>query len=294
MTKHQKNNTSVDSDDLQALFDSMVGVPAEKPRLGVIAASAKDDSDDLQALFDAVAGSFEDAAPAPCDDATQAQAEAVHAATDASPAPSTGGPQSDAIFQKLGQMTRQVHDTLRELGYDSSLPQAAEAIPDTRERLAYIAQMTGQAVSRVLNATDIAMPLQARVGDSAEALRTQWDKAFANDLPVDQFKQLASETRQFLDAATDDSRATHAQLTEIIMAQAFQDLTGQVIKKVVTLAQTLETRLLEVLIETAPEGKKPARTGDGLLNGPVIGRRGRDDGVNDHSQVEDLLDSLGF
>lgn len=297
MTKHMKFDATSDSDDLQALFDSMAGVPAEKPRLEIIDAAAAegDDSDDLQALFDSVAGSFGDLAPGEA--AGHGEISQADEATDG--ATSKSGPpgvemQSDAMFQKIGQMTRQVHDSLRELGYDSSLQQAAEAIPDARERLAYIAQMTEQAASRVLNATDIAIPLQARVRESADALRTQWDQAFANALSVEQFKELAGATRQFLAAATDDSRATHAQLSEIMMAQDFQDLTGQVIKKVVVLAQTLEAQLLEVLIETAPEGKKPVRKEDGLLNGPVIQSEGRDDVVNSQAQVDDLLESLGF
>lgn len=297
MTKHMKFDATGDSDDLQALFDSMAGVPAEKPRLQIIDASAADgdDSDDLQALFDSVAGSFGDLAPGePVAHADVSQVGEAAAGATATSAPPVAGTQSDAMFQKIGQMTRQVHDSLRELGYDSALQQAAEAIPDAREHLAYIAQMAEQAASRVLNATDIAMPLQARVTESADALRTQWDQAFANALSVEQFKELAGATRQFLAAATDDSRSTHAQLTEIMMAQNFQDLTGQVIKKVVVLAQTLEAQLLEVLIETAPEGKKPVRKEDSLLNGPVIQSGGRDDVVSSQTQVDDLLESLGF
>ena len=90
-----------------------------------------------------------------------------------------------------------------------------------------------------------------------------------------------------------DSRATNTQLTEIMMAQDFQDLTGQVIKRVIDLAQRLESQLLEVLIESMPPERKN-ESASGLLNGPVINADGRDDVVSSQEQVDDLLESLGF
>ncbi|MDR0634762.1 MAG: protein phosphatase CheZ, partial [Azoarcus sp.] len=97
----------------------------------------------------------------------------------------------------------------------------------------------------------------------------------------------------FLGTAAEGSRAIDAQLLEIMMAQDFQDLTGQVIKKVVEMAQSLESQLLEILIEVAPEGIRAEKTGS-LLNGPVINAAGRDDVVTSQGQVDDLLESLGF
>lgn len=295
MAKRMKFDESGDSDDLQALFDSIASVP-EKPKLEVIAAAVADDgadSDDLQALFDAVAGEFA-AAPeaAPAAEAVAPEAPAIEAA---SAATAPGDEHScEVVYKRLGQMTRKVHDALRELGFDQSLQSVAEAMPDARERLNYIAQMTEQAASRVLNSTDIAKPLQDRVESGANELKSQWDKVFANQMSADEFKALAARTRDFLGKTAEDSRATNAQLTEIMMAQDFQDLTGQVIKKVVAMAQQLETQLLEVLIETAPNDKKPVRKEDGLMNGPVITAEGRDDVVSSQEQVDDLLESLGF
>lgn len=279
MAKKPKFEPSGDADDLQSLFDSMAGATSDRPRLEVIDAKVADGSEphDLQALFDSVAESFDDTAVG-----------------SESPAVETGAMQGDALYRKLGQLTRQVHESLRELGHDSSLEQAAEAIPDACERLNHIAQTTEQAVSRVLNATDIAMPIQDRVGGRADTLRAQWDRVLANELSVDEFTQLGSQTRDYLGAVADDSRATHAQLTEIMIAQDFQGLTGQVFKKVVALAQALETQLLEVLIETAPEGKKPRRKDDSLLNGPMINGEGRKDVVISPAQVDALLERLGF
>lgn len=282
MAKRPKFDEAGDSDDLQALFDSIASAPA-KPKLEVM--EPKDtggDNDELQALFDAVAEEFGGAAPG---------AEPAAEATD-------GGEGStehscDAVFTRIGQMTRQVHDTLRQLGYDHALQEAAEAIPDARQRLNYIAQMTEQAASRVLNATDIAKPIQDKLQADAQALQDKWNRLFANQLSVDEFKALAGETRGFLGGVVEGSRATNEQLLEIMMAQDFQDLTGQVIKRVVEMAQALESQLLQVLLEVVPAEKRTSQH-SGLMNGPVVSTEGRDDVVTSQGQVDDLLESLGF
>lgn len=283
MTRKQKADESGDSDDLQALFDSIAaGASMSEPETPPAAAEddppAGGDDESLQALFDEVSSAFQ---------AAQAAGEIP---AGAEPAAAEGGGE---VFNRIGQMARQVHDTLRALGLDSeALTDAVQGIPDARQRLSYIAHMTEQAASRVLNATDVAKPLQEKMQSDAQSLEERWNRLFGNELSVDEFKALAEETRSFLGQVRTTSEATNAQLLEIMMAQDFQDLTGQVIKKVVDLAQTLESELLQLLIETMPEDKRPARK-EGLLNGPVIDA-GRSDVVNTQEQVDDLLDSLGF
>lgn len=280
MAKRLKFDESGDSDDLQALFDSMSGTPAATipaPRLEVVSpAGGRGDDDELQALFDTVSSDY----------------SSTHEEQPAGIATGTAH-SSNAVFNRIGVMTRQLHDTLRELGYDRNLQEAAHAIPDARQRLTYIAEMTEQAASKVLNATDIAKPIQDRAEAGAAALRSRWDKLYANQLNPDEFRLLAGETREFLGSVVSGSRETNAQLMEIMMAQDFQDLTGQVIKKVVDLAQGLEQQLLQVLIEAMPADIK-ADAPDGLMNGPVINAVGRDDVVSNQEQVDDLLESLGF
>lgn len=167
-----------------------------------------------------------------------------------------------------------------------------QGIPDARQRLTYIAQTTEQAASRVLNATDTAKPLQDALTNGAADLEARWNKLYANQLSVDEFKQLAGETRSFLSEVKTSSHSTGEQLMEIMMAQDFQDLTGQVITKVVDLAQQLEAQLLQLLIETMPEERRAANP-DGLKNGPAIDPTAADV-VTTQEQVDDLLDSLGF
>ena len=290
MTRKQNTGANVDSDELQALFDSIASAPAAvpEPPAASPATDSSGDDEELQALFDSVSAGFE---------ASGQGAAAGAARSDAPPAAAVeeAGADSgeDKVFNRIGQMTRQVHEFLRALGSDSSLHEAVLAMPDARQRLNYISQMTEQAASRVLNATDIARPMQERTQQGAQALRTRWDRLFANELSVDEFKALANDTRNFLGEVDTTSQRTGEQLHEIMMAQDFQDLTGQVIKRVVDLAQTLERELLGVLLEVTPPEKLDQKHA-GLMNGPVIDAKDRDDVVSTQEQVDDLLDSLGF
>jgi chemotaxis protein CheZ len=278
MAKPIKFDESGDSQDLQALFDTIASGPA--PAAPMPEPDTSGDCDDLQALFDSVS-----------DQVAESDAAAESGATLDIGIGEDAGP--DAMFNRIGHMARKLHDSIRELGYDKALEDSARQIPDARERLAYIAQMTEQAASRVLNAVDIAQPAQNELEQRTKALGARWDKMFANQLSVDEFKALAADTRGFFAAAPTVISVTNAQLTEITLAQDFQDLTGQVIKKVVEVVQGFETQLLQVLIEAMPEERK-AEAPAGLMNGPVINAAGRGDVVTSQAQVDDLLESLGF
>ncbi|MDD2663358.1 MAG: protein phosphatase CheZ [Dechloromonas sp.] len=274
-----------DSADLEALFDSIAATfepaPAAAPApvaAPAAAIAATSDSDDLQALFDSVA----------------AETEAKAAVTVEAVATGETWPQQEAVFNRIGHMARTLHDTLGQLGYDKLIANTVSAIPDAKDRLAYVANLTEQAACRVLNATDIAGPLVDELENGAQGLAQRWDRAFASQLTTADFRQLAIDTRGFLkEQLPQKTAATHAQLTEIMMAQDFQDLTGQVIKKIVALAQELETGLMAALLELAPEAKKTGEVAS-LMNGPVINAEGRTDVVVNQEQVDDLLDSLGF
>jgi chemotaxis protein CheZ len=284
MAKKMKFDDSGDSDDLQALFDSIAAVPAI-PRLEVVAAvGATGDSDDLQALFEAVAHDFQ-GTPA----AIAREEEACSSSVEPPPQANLAG---DDVFRRVGHMARELHDAMHELGYDRMLEQTARAIPDARQRLSYIAQMTEQAASRVLNATDVAKPIQEHLESRAQVLGAQWAKAYAGEISVQEFKALGDDTRGFLAEVPEGARATNEQLMEIMMAQDFQDLTGQVIKKVVEMAQSLEDKLVHLLVEVTPEELRSSA--EGLLNGPVINAAGRTDVVTTQGQVDELLESLGF
>jgi chemotaxis protein CheZ len=268
----KKAAASNDSDELESLFDSIV---SEKKPPPVVSSKAvpKNDEADLESLFDSIVADNK-------------------AASKPAPAAASGVVIADeSVFNEIGHLTRTLHDSLRDLGFDKNLQKAASAIPDARDRLNYIATMTQAAAERVLNATESAQPIVEKIESGAKDLAAEWQKMFDNKLDVGQFKQLAMQTHAYLTEVPKQTRQTNASLTEIMMAQDFQDLTGQVIKKVMDVTQNLEKQLLELLINNAPPDVKVDTS---LLNGPVVNAAGRTDVVTNQKQVDDLLESLGF
>jgi chemotaxis protein CheZ len=207
------------------------------------------------------------------------------------------GRAQEELLTRVGQMTRSLHDSLRGLGFDKLIARAAHDIPDARDRLDYVARMTEQAAQRVLNATEAASPLQEDIGAGAASLAQAWRAVEDAALPA-ACSELAGRTVAFLERAGAASDATRQHLLDIMMAQDFQDLTGQVIRKVTELAHGLEQQLVQLLVDYAPaEMRREAADdgdGDGLLNGPQIKPEGNPDVVAGQEQVDDLLDSLGF
>lgn len=199
---------------------------------------------------------------------------------------------SDEGYTELGHLVRQLHETLRELGYDRSLQDMVGELPETQDRLSYIATLTEQAATRTLNAIEVAIPLQEDMAREASALAEE-QRTLAN-APAESMARWNAKAADFLEQLPDRTQATNAQLQEIMLAQDFQDLTGQVIKKVTVLAKTMEQQLVHILLLSSPPGKQSKTGGDGLLNGPVVKKEGRSDIVNNQKDVDDLLDSLGF
>lgn len=212
--------------------------------------------------------------------------------TDGAISQPVGADSAEQLVNRIGHLTRQMREGMRELGLDKGIARAAEAIPNARDRLNYVAQMTERAAERALNAIDVAQPIQEDLSRQAQGLTQRWDHWFGSSLELDQARELVVDTRGYLATVPVQASATNAQLMEIMMAQDFQDLTGQVIKKMMDVIKDMETQLLQLLIDNAPPEKRQ-EAGSGLLNGPQI-KRGTADVVDDQEQVDDLLASLGF
>lgn len=199
---------------------------------------------------------------------------------------------NEEFLSRIGHMTRALHESLRGLGLDKLIEKAASDIPDARDRLDYVARLSEDAAQKVLNATDAASPLQDQIAGDARQLSASWNGLLAAGASDQQWRALAQQTVAALDGASAGTSQTKAHLMDIMMAQDFQDLTGQVIKKVTSIAQNLEKQLVQMLIDFAPEQMKK-EIDNGLLNGPQIDPT-RENVVADQEQVDDLLDSLGF
>lgn len=200
--------------------------------------------------------------------------------------PHQGGTACVEVFQQIGSITRLLHDTLAQLGVMPSLQLAAEGLPDARSRLNYIATKTAQAADKVLTSVD-----QAKVEQAHIAAQT---RGLAQALVADPVKAVASGA--VLNFVTDVEARTQAidgHLTDIMMAQDFHDLTGQVVAKVVTLANELEDSLVKLLVQVVPPEQRQ-KVDLSLLHGPVVDPAGRSDVVSNQGEVDDLLASLGF
>jgi chemotaxis protein CheZ len=198
----------------------------------------------------------------------------------------------DEVLSRIGHMTRALHESLRGLGLDKLIERAASEIPDARDRLDYVARLSEQAAQKVLNATDAASPLQDRIDQQASTLTASW-QALLDGTGEGDWRTLAATTIEHMNQAKADAAATRSHLMDIMMAQDFQDLTGQVISRVTAIAQGLEQQLVEVLVDYAPAEIK-AELDNSLLNGPQIKPEGNNEVVSNQGQVDDLLDSLGF
>lgn len=251
-----------------------------------MSAVADNETEDLEALFDQIAaGRAADEAPA-----------AVVAAASDAPVASVGEAPADGepydIFHRVGQLTRNLHDALRELGYDKNIDAAVGKLPDARARLTYIANLTGQAAEKALSKAELGAGIQQQIETDARALGKKWEDVFAGRMSVDEFKLHAEATRGFLNGLPERTSQASALFTDIMLAQDFHDLTGQVINKIVGIAQNLEDQLVKLLLDTTPPEAREQVESEWLA-GPVIDTK-RDDVVNNQGQVDDLLASLGF
>jgi len=193
---------------------------------------------------------------------------------------------SDEVFQQLGTITRLLHDTLTQVGVMPKLQLATEGLPDARSRLSYIAVKTAEAANKVLNSVDRAKEDQAAI---AQATRSM-----AAAIVADPVKAVASgAVFNFVQDIEARTAKVDAHLTDIMMAQDFHDLTGQVVAKVVKLANDLEDSLVKLLVQVVPPEHRE-KVDASVLNGPVVNPEGRTDVVSDQGEVDDLLASLGF
>lgn len=248
-----------------------------------------DVEDDLEALFDEISSQRQES-PAPAAAAVEAVAAPIAASTHmlgATPDDLAEKP----MFERLGGIVRLLHDSLRELGYDRSLSDVATEITDAQGRLEYVATLTEQAANKVLNAIDIGMPEQDALSKHAKDMDMRWSQLFEGKLSVDEFKTLANDSRSFSSRVAEATEAEKARLLDIMMAQDFQDITGQLIKKIVNITHKAESELAQLLRDNAPPEVKAAHTEKpvdtssvDLMAGPAV--------PGGHAMAQDDVDSL--
>ena len=274
-----------EAEDLEALFDSIADnrVASEVDAPPAAQPAAASHEDELEALFDSIA------------DGQHASAPEVPVMQESEPEPAANetlnpGEPAD-LYAQVGRCTRHLHDSMRELGYDQSLMQSTTEMSSARDRLEYVADLTEKAAVKVLNAVDEGMPDEENLLKESRALSASWDQMFEGKLSVEEFKALAEQSRQFALLAAQTAERQKARMMEIMMAQDFQDITGQIIKKIVGITQAHEQELMKILRDNAPDhlpAKQEAKPVE-LMAGPDVPRNAlaQDD-------VDNLLADLGF
>lgn len=193
---------------------------------------------------------------------------------------------SPEVFQQLGTITRTLHDTMQRLGVMPKLQVATDGLPDARSRLNYIATKTAAAADKVLNSVDQAKAEHAGISKATQEL--------AAAIVADPVRAVASgAVMNFVKDVETRTQSIDGHLTDIMLAQDFHDLTGQVVAKVVTLANDLEDSLVKLLVQVVPPDQRE-KVDPNILQGPVVSPEGRTDVVTNQGEVDDLLASLGF
>jgi chemotaxis protein CheZ len=209
-------------------------------------------------------------------------------------------PINSELFAEIGKLTRQLHDSLNNFQLDSRLNDLATAdIPDAKERLSFVITLTEEAANKTMDVVESIFPIVDNLAEQVRDVNPLWTKLMNNEINLDEFKGLCADIDTLLTTTGKETQRIHSLMTDVLMAQDFQDLTGQVIRKVIDLVHEVEESLISMLTAFGITAEQPKESvlpkrGDNLVEGPIVNKENRNDVVEDQDDVDDLLSSLGF
>lgn len=205
------------------------------------------------------------------------------------------------MFEQIGELTRELHEALLSFNDDTRLVDiAGQDLPDAKNRLNYVIEMTDKAANTTMDAVDYCLPIADKLIDDLDTLTPSWEGLMTRNLELGDFKILCHSIDQLFTHSKGSAVDLRNKLTEILMAQEFQDLTGQMINKVIDLVQEVESKLVVILTvcskqtELAESSSKEIQPKNIEAEGPIMNAESRSDVVNGQDDVDDLLSSLGF
>ncbi|KPD24709.1 MULTISPECIES: protein phosphatase CheZ [Idiomarina] len=210
---------------------------------------------------------------------------------------------NDKLFTSVGQLTRDLHEALQDFQLDPRIVQMTEDdLPDAQNRLQYVIQKTEDAANRTMDAVEACLPMADDMHQRVESVMPVWNRLMSNDIQLNEFKSLCHEVDDVLKRCGENMPQVHGLMTEVLMAQDYQDITGQVIRRVIQLVEDVEKNLIELLkIFGKEEARREAEKAESSkqksaseAEGPIIDADKRDDVVGGQDEVDDLLSSLGF
>ena len=204
------------------------------------------------------------------------------------------------LFQEMGRLTRELHEAMKNFTMSDHIAELAEEeIPDAKERLNHVITMTEQAADKTLTAVEAGLPLSENIQKCASELHDKWQSFQNRDLSVEEFRELVNELDGFFPLLSGDAKTLNKHMSDIMMAQDFQDLTGQIIRRVINLVRDVEESLVEMIKVSggADAGENKVEKVEKDIKGEgthVPGTNKSADIVESQDDVDDLLSSLGF
>ena len=203
------------------------------------------------------------------------------------------------LFQNVGRLTRNLHDTVNSIGADADGAgfDGAE-FPDARERLNHVIKLTEDSANTTLSVVEGTIPIVQDCEKHAAELLERWEKLCKKEMAFDKFRELSADIQCFLTEVQGTTGDLESRLNEVLVAQGFQDLTGQMIRQVIKLVDDIEERLVQLVSDAGgvriEDRPKPVDDKSWMAGeGPQLPSAG--DGVlKSQDEVDDLLASLGF
>ncbi|MCK8102478.1 protein phosphatase CheZ [Pseudoalteromonas sp. 2CM36K] len=220
----------------------------------------------------------------------------------------TASQEQSHLFAEVGKLTRQLHEALKSFELDTRLTDiTTDAIPDAKKRLNYVMEMTENAANKTMDAVEASLPLAQEIADEIADIKPTWDRLMNREIELGEFKSLCHSIDKFMSSSHHKTDELQMLMTNVLMAQDYQDLTGQIIRRVIELVREVEESLIHLLTAFAAQGgeveptEQPEKIEDPIVaqtlagpEGPIIDKESRNDVVSDQDEVDDLLSSLGF
>jgi chemotaxis protein CheZ len=203
------------------------------------------------------------------------------------------------LFTELRKLTGDLQSALDRFSVDSRLVDLAEKeVPDARQRLDHVLKLTDEAAHKTMDLVDQSGPLAARTARDAAEIIEMWKKFRARKIEIAEFQAMIQRLDVFLEASRRDMDKVRGNLSEVLLAQGYQDLTGQIIRGVMKLVAELETALVNLvrLSRTAPGAVVAPEPTENVSRGFGPAIPGIDNGpaVSGQSDVDSLLAGLGM
>ncbi len=217
------------------------------------------------------------------------------------------------IFQSIGKLTRGLHDAIVNFNVDGGVCAGKDQhtenceFNDASNRLNYVIELTRNAAEKTMDMVEEDAPISMDIGQEAAQLKEQWGRLKQREMTPEEFRELYGRLDVFFDNMDTSTTKLNENLQNIILEQGFQDLTGQVLKRVISLVSEVEENLVSLVriagqvesvvgIKPEEEREKAAATkvADIKGEGPQVKAKEREDVVNNQDEVDDLLSSLGF